>query len=41
LRLSLGRWTREEDVDRAAEAVIGAVARLRSLAPAGALERIR
>jgi len=41
LRLSLGRWTREPDVEQAAEAVLGAVARLRSLAPAGALERIR
>jgi cysteine desulfurase len=41
LRLSLGRWTRQEDVDRAAEALLGAVARLRSLAPAGALERVR
>ena len=41
LRLSLGRWTRQEDVDRAAEALLGAVARLRSLAPVGVLERIR
>jgi cysteine desulfurase len=41
LRLSLGRWTRQEDVDRAAEALLGAVTRLRSLAPAGALQRIR
>lgn len=41
LRLSLGRWTREDDVDRAAEALLCAVARLRALAPAGALERVR
>jgi cysteine desulfurase len=41
LRLSLGRWTREEDVERAAEALLGAVARLRALAPPGALERVR
>jgi cysteine desulfurase len=41
LRLSLGRWTREEDIERAAEALLGAVARLRALAPPGALERVR
>jgi cysteine desulfurase len=41
LRLSLGRWTREEDVARAADALLGAVARLRALAPPGALERVR
>ncbi len=41
LRLSLGRWTGEADVDRAAEALLAAVARLRSIAPPDALERIR
>ncbi|MBS1201312.1 MAG: cysteine desulfurase [Proteobacteria bacterium] len=41
LRLSLGRWSTEADVQRAADAVAEAVARLRSLAPAAALERIR
>ena len=41
LRLSLGRWTREEDVDRAAAALLGAVARLRALAPPEAVERVR
>jgi cysteine desulfurase len=41
LRLSLGRWTSEVDVDGAADALLGAVSRLRALAPAGALERVR
>ena len=41
LRLSLGRWTREADVDRAAEALLDAVGRLRAMAPPGARERIR
>lgn len=41
LRLSLGRWTTEADVERAAGAIVEAVRRLRSLAPAAALERIR
>ena len=41
LRLSLGRWTREADVDRAAEALLAAVGRLRAMAPPGARERIR
>ena len=35
IRFSLGRGTREEDVDRAAEIVAAAVARQRSLAVAG------
>jgi len=41
LRLSLGRWTREADVDQAAEALLAAVERLRAMAPPGARERIR
>jgi cysteine desulfurase len=41
LRLSLGRWTGEAEVERAAGAILAAVARLRSLAPPGALERVR
>jgi cysteine desulfurase len=40
LRLSLGRGTTAEDVDRAAEILVRAVARLRAALPAGALERI-
>ena len=40
LRLSLGRGTTEEDVDRAAAALVRAVVRLRAALPAGALERI-
>lgn len=35
LRLSLGRFTTREEIDRAAEAVIEAVGRLRELSPAG------
>lgn len=35
LRLSLSRFTTDEDVDRAADAVISSVARLRSLRPSG------
>lgn len=41
LRLSLGRWTTESDVEQAAAAIVAAVARLRSLAPSAAVERIR
>lgn len=40
LRLSLGRATTAADVDRAADILLRAVARLRSALPAGALERI-
>jgi cysteine desulfurase len=40
LRLSLGRDTTALDVDRAAAALVRAVARLRAALPAGALERI-
>ena len=40
LRLSLGRATTADDVDRAAEILVRAVARLRAALPAGALERI-
>jgi cysteine desulfurase len=40
LRLSLGRFTTAEEVDRAVEALVAAVRRLRALAPPGALERI-
>jgi cysteine desulfurase len=40
LRLSLGRFTTPGDVDRAAAAISAAVARLRALAPPGALERV-
>jgi cysteine desulfurase len=40
LRLSLGRFTTAADVDRAAEALVAAVRRLRSLAPPGAVERV-
>lgn len=41
LRLSLGRGTGAGVVDRAAGAIVAAVGRLRSLAPAGAVRRIR
>jgi cysteine desulfurase len=41
VRLSLGRFTGEEDVDEAAAAILAAVERLRRIAPPGALERIR
>ena len=41
LRLSLGRWTSDADVEHAAAAIVAAVTRLRSLAPAAAVERIR
>lgn len=40
LRLSLGRGTSAEDVDRAAASLVRAVARLRAVLPDGALERI-
>jgi cysteine desulfurase len=40
LRLSLGRVSTAEDVDRAASAIVLAVARLRAALPIGALERI-
>jgi len=40
LRLSLGRDTTEEEVDRAARLLVSAVQRLRAVLPAGALERI-
>ncbi len=40
LRLSLGRGTTATDVDRAAAVLVRAVARLRAVLPAGALERI-
>jgi cysteine desulfurase len=40
LRLSLGRGTTADDVDRAAAAIVHAVARLRAALPVGALERI-
>lgn len=40
LRLSLGRGTTAEDVDRAAAVLVRAVARLRVALPVGALERI-
>ena len=40
LRLSLGRISTAEDVDRAAAAIVLAVARLRAALPVGALERI-
>jgi len=41
VRLSLGRFTREEDVRQGAAAIREAVERLRRLAPAEALERVR
>jgi cysteine desulfurase len=41
IRLSLGRSTSGQDVERAAAAILRAVERLRQIAPAGALERIR
>jgi cysteine desulfurase len=40
VRLSLGRGTTESDVDRAAKILVEAVARLRTVLPPGALERI-
>lgn len=40
LRLSLGRATAAEEVDRAAILLVDAVRRLRAAAPAGAIERI-
>ena len=40
LRLSLGRGTTADDVDRAVDILVRAVARLRAALPAGALERI-
>ncbi len=40
LRLSLGSGTTAQEVDRAAAALVAAVARLRAVLPAGALERI-
>ena len=40
LRLSLGRATTADDVDRAADILVRAVARLRAALPVGALERI-
>jgi cysteine desulfurase len=41
LRLSPGRWTSAIEVERAAAAILEAVARLRSLAPPAAVERVR
>jgi cysteine desulfurase len=41
LRLSVGRFTSEQDVDEAAGAILHALERLRSIAPPGALERVR
>jgi cysteine desulfurase len=40
LRLSLGRGTTADEVDRAAAILVQAVARLRAALPPGALERI-
>jgi cysteine desulfurase len=40
LRLSLGRFTTAEEIDRAGAALVAAVLRLRALAPEGALERV-
>jgi len=40
LRLSLGRDTTEEEVDRASRLLVASVRRLRAVLPAGALERI-
>jgi cysteine desulfurase len=40
LRLSLGRTTTDAEVDRAAEVLVRAIARLRAALPKGALERI-
>lgn len=40
LRLSVGRDTAPADVERAADVILAAVARLRSLAPPGALDRV-
>ncbi|MGA1729881.1 MAG: cysteine desulfurase family protein, partial [Steroidobacteraceae bacterium] len=41
LRLSLGRWTEADEVDRAAVLIAGAVERLRERAPPGVRSRIR
>ena len=41
IRLSLGRFTREQEVIEAASMIAEAVAKLRRIAPPGALERIR
>ncbi|MGH8251354.1 MAG: cysteine desulfurase family protein [Steroidobacteraceae bacterium] len=40
LRLSIGRETTLDEVDRAAHILVGGVSRLRAVLPAGALERI-
>jgi cysteine desulfurase len=40
LRLSLGRGTTTDDVDRAADVLVQAISRLRAALPAGALERV-
>lgn len=40
IRLSLGRETSEADVDQGAAMLVEAIARLRAVLPAGALERI-
>jgi cysteine desulfurase len=40
LRLSLGRETTEEEIDRAARLLVACVRRLRAVLPAGALERL-
>jgi cysteine sulfinate desulfinase/cysteine desulfurase-like protein len=40
LRLSLGRGTTGEDVERAADVLVRAIARLRAALPPGALERV-
>ena len=40
LRLSLGRETTEEEIDRAAGLLVASVGRLRAVLPAGAIERI-
>lgn len=40
LRLSLGRETTEDEIDRAASLLVATVGRLRAVLPAGAIERI-
>jgi cysteine sulfinate desulfinase/cysteine desulfurase-like protein len=40
VRLSIGRATTENDVDRAADILVHAVRRLRAALPPGAIERI-
>jgi cysteine desulfurase len=40
LRLSLGRETTEEEIDRAARLLVACVRRLRAALPAGAIEAI-